>query len=113
MGKCRMINKTHQARWRSDTRGADPRHLIFGEMGGGVVTGPSTGSADRYRVGRKCPWNIYRIDPASDNRDNDERFGVVFNPEDGPRVAAAMNAWVQQQEQTTDDQLRNASDGAP
>ena len=43
-----------------------------------------------YRVGRRCPWNIYQMtfgDP-----DNDQRFAVAFDPEDGPRIVAALNA---------------------
>lgn len=43
-----------------------------------------------YRTGTRCPWNIYRV--TSGRREDDQRFAVVFDPADGPRVAAAMNA---------------------
>lgn len=50
----------------------------------------------RYRVGRRCPWNVYRINPDSEDRDDDDRFAVAIGPDapaDGPLVAAALNAY--------------------
>ena len=40
-----------------------------------------------YRIGRHNPRNLYR---------RDEHMGVVFDPADGPRVVAALNAVEQQ-----------------
>lgn len=34
--------------------------------------------SDQYRVGRRCPWNIYRINPANESRDHDDRFWRVY-----------------------------------
>lgn len=51
---------------------------------------------DRYRVGRRCPWNIYRVNPTDADRDHDDRFAVAIGPgapTDGPVIAAALNAY--------------------
>lgn len=46
----------------------------------------------RFRVGRHHDWTIYRQGPG-DDRDLDERYAVVFDPADGPRMVAALNAF--------------------
>lgn len=48
-------------------------------------------AAGYFRVGRRCPWNIYRI-TESPSRDGDERFAVAFDPADGPLIVVALNA---------------------
>lgn len=50
-----------------------------------------------FRVGRRCPYNIYRV-TAGVSPDTDERYAVAFDPDDGPRIVAALNAAVERGE---------------
>lgn len=64
-------------RWATaviDAAGAPPDEC-------GPPVDPTTGPT--YRVGRRNPWCIYR---------GGERFAITFDPADGPRVVAALNA---------------------
>ena len=59
------------------------------------MTESEHGEQPRYRVGRRCPWNVYRINPDSADRDDDDRFAVAIGPDapvDGPLIARALNA---------------------
>jgi hypothetical protein len=45
-----------------------------------------------YRVGRKNPRNIYRVNPDSADHGDDEHVACAFDPSFGPVIAAALNA---------------------
>jgi len=47
----------------------------------------------RFRVGRHHDWTVYRVLHEDGDRDLDERYAVVFDPADGPRLVAALNAF--------------------
>lgn len=46
-----------------------------------------------FRAGVRAPWNVYRIG-RSGQRDDDERYAVVFNPTDAVWLVRALNAAV-------------------
>lgn len=55
------------------------------------MSGPIETRAGYFRTGRRCPWNIYRITDGS-SPDTDDRYAVAFDPADGQRIVAALNA---------------------
>lgn len=55
-------------------------------------------NAERYRVGRKNPRNIYRI-TSNDDYLTDTHIGVMFDPDDGPLVVAALNCAAHQDDE--------------
>lgn len=60
-----------------------PAHMV-------TVLEPDGSRDGRYRVGRKNSRNIYRVDGT--DHASDTHVGVMFDPDDGPRVAAALNS---------------------
>jgi len=48
----------------------------------------------RYRTGNRNPRNVYRVDVDDAGNTQDVHVGCMFDPDDGPLVARALNAWL-------------------